>query len=130
MTDNAEDGVLSLDDLELDDDRVRPLDESRFVVTTEQDETEPAKTTERKTTSHHEPQMDRLAGLYGAYALEVHARAEATEETLRLETNNVSEAFESLLRWYVERVAPDMKSEDAISMLLSNSTLGLNVSVE
>ena len=130
MTDNAEDGVLSLDDLKLDADRVRPLDERRFVVTTARDDTDPAKTTDRETTSRHDSQPDGLAGLHGAYALEVHARTEATEETLRHETNDVSEAFESLLRWYVARVAPDMMPEDAIAMLLSNSTLDLDVSVE
>jgi len=111
-------------DLELADDRVRSLSDDRYVVQVGDNADgsadaarEPGEPTSGRTRS--------LDGLNGAHALCAHARTEAGEDALRVETNDVSRAFESFLRWYAARVAPDEPPVVVLAVLLSNTSLDL-----
>jgi hypothetical protein len=138
MTDDLPDGVLAPADLELDDDRVRPIADGRYVVSTDGGEGEPATTgtgadgdrdaaTSRSIDeATSDPALD-LDDLDGAYALAVRARTEGVEDTVRVGTDDVSATFEGLLRWYAARVSADVPAEEVVSVLLANSTLNLDV---
>ncbi|WP_188879034.1 DUF7500 family protein [Halarchaeum nitratireducens] len=113
-------------DLELADDRVRRLDDDRYVVRVDDDAdagTDAVRESRESTSDGTNP----LDDLDGAHALCAHARTETGEDALRVETNDVSRAFESFLRWYAGRVAPDEPPEVALAVLLSNASLDLAV---
>jgi hypothetical protein len=106
------------------DEHVQPLGEDRYVVSLdERVEAPPA--------GAHAPDPGSDAGrtlddLDGAYALELHARHEDDADSLRVETNDVADAFESLLRWYAGKVAPATPPEAVVGTLLANSDLELD----
>jgi len=111
VPDDEPEGVLSPEELEIDaDDRVRRLDDDRYVVETETDA--PA--------SDDVP----LALPEGAYAVAVRARAESTVDGFRVESDDVAASFEALVRWYAELVAPDEPSEQVVATLLDHADLG------
>lgn len=132
MTDELPDGVLSPSDLGPDEEAVRPLEDGRRVVLTDE------ASHGRPTTDGGTPRTaasatdgtqatDPLADLDGAYALTAAARAETSEDEHRVETDDVSAAFESLLRWYAEQVSDETRHEDVVAVLLANTDLDVEV---
>ncbi|WP_054584829.1 hypothetical protein [Halolamina pelagica] len=69
-----------------------------------------------------------IADLDGAYALALDARFESVEDDLTVETNDVSAAFEAVLRWYAGNVADGTPPEAVIVTLLENSDLDVAAS--
>jgi hypothetical protein len=140
--DDIPDGVLSPDELEPDDDRLRQLDERRYVVSIDGettdggarpipeastgDEREDRSPTNTKPTGEDPATGPALDGLEGAYALAIQARTDGTAaEDCRIDTDDVSVAFEALLRWYAEQVAGDTPHEEALAVLLRHTDIQL-----
>jgi hypothetical protein len=137
--DDIPDGVLSPDELEPDDDRLRQLDERRYVVSTDADpeddpEARPAPDVDVDGVHGDRPPADAgserdglaLDELDGAYALAVRARTDgAAIEDCRIDTDDVSVAFESLLRWYADQVAEDTPPEEVLAVLLQHTDIQL-----
>jgi hypothetical protein len=137
--DDVPDGVLSPDELEPDDDRLRQLDERRYVISTDGepgDEPGARSTPDVAADGAHEdrPPEDTgpsegpldLDALDGAYALAIRARTDgAAVEDCRIDTDDVSVAFESLLRWYADQVAEDTPHEEVLAVLLQHTDIQL-----
>jgi hypothetical protein len=105
------------------DEHVRSLGEDRYVVSLEDQEDPAPITGDEQAPPPGSDTGRRLDDLDGAYAFELHARHENGADSLRVETNDVGEAFESLLRWYAGKVAPDTPPEAVVGTLLANSNL-------
>lgn len=137
MTDELPDGVLSPSELEPSDEHVRPLEDDRYLVTSG-DGNERSTTADDGSASGPSPpeptdtggRPPSLDDVDGAYAVVARAETPAAESTFRAGTNDTSEAFESLLRWYVGLLAGDVSPEEAIAVLLANSGLELDVDVD
>lgn len=137
--DTLPDGVLSPDELEPDDDRLRHLDERRYVVSTDgetDDDSDRVLTpgqdadadSDDRPPANSAPAGDSLAldELDGAYALAIRARTDgASVEDCRVDTDDVSVAFESLLRWYADQVAEDTPHEEVLAVLLQHTDIEL-----
>jgi hypothetical protein len=137
-------GALDPDELGPDDEHVHPLGDGRFLVSTDPPpESSPdpdgasagadaspegargadaARATPDETSTRTE-----LSDLPGAYALAIRARTEGTEESLRVASDDVSESFEALVRWYAGRVAPDVPPEEALAVLLADADLDVRL---
>lgn len=132
MTEEAPEGILSPSDLGPDDEHVRQLDDGRHVVVTDETGSRPA--TDGGTAPVDGPTQSAasegsLADLDGAYAMQTVARAGTSEGSHSIETSDVSEAFESLLRWYAEQVSDGTPPADVIAVLLSNTDLDVEARV-
>lgn len=109
------------------DEHVRALGENRYVVSLDEEDERPLTggTADQSRSVRDEPSR-RLDDLDGAYALDLRARHGAEASHHRLETNDVCEAFESLLRWYAGCVAEDTPPETVVATLLANADLDLD----
>jgi hypothetical protein len=121
MTQESTDGVVSVEELGPDEDRVRPLGRNRYVVDT--DRSPPATDGGERPTDPRDGPVDAD----GAYAVEVRGRFGDDERRTRVATNDVSESFESLVRWYADAVAADAPPEEVLAVLLDNSDLDVDV---
>jgi hypothetical protein len=121
MPDDADDeGVLSPDELSVaDDDRVRRIDDDRYVVEADGPDDAPAARPDGT-----RPLPD------GAFALTARGRAGSTTDSLRVDSDDVTASFEALVRWYAGLVAPDESPEAAVATLLSHTSLDVEVTVE
>lgn len=129
--DDTPEGVLSPDDLELTED-VAELDDGRYVVPTDEDgqrattstgnAPSPSGTTSDRATAGNQAPTE---GLSGAYAAAVTMRTPTGTDATQVETNDVRELFEELLVWYAEQMAPGDDPEDALSVLLAQSSLSV-----
>jgi hypothetical protein len=109
------------------DEQVRPLGEDRYVVSLDDEADSPgADGIDSPSEGSNADAGRRLEDLDGAYAFELHARHENGADSRRVETNDVTDAFESLLRWYAGTVAPDTPPETVVETLLANSDLDLD----
>ena len=98
-------------------DEVRRLDDDRYVVSpTDESSTEPSAPAETLPD--------------GTHALTAAARAESRADTLTHDGDDVVAAFEALVRWYTELVAPDESAAAAAATLLCHSSLAVDVSAE
>lgn len=128
MSDEHTTQTAASEQQESSDEQVRALGEDRYVVSVDE-EGDPLPTDETPDRQPSAPGSDpeeRIADLEGAYALDLAARHGSEGGHLRHETNDVTEAFESLLRWYADRVAPDTPPETAVATLLANSDLDVD----
>jgi len=127
MTDDTPDGVLAPDELEPDDDRLRRLDDGRVVVATDGavgDASETAEGPAPETDDGETATEGAGPPLEGAYGLEIRARAgDGSVERHRVDTDDVSTAFEGLLEWYTDRVAGEVSTAEALSVLFENTEL-------
>jgi hypothetical protein len=108
------------------DEHVRSLGEDRYVVSLDDREEAPPVADGEQAPESESDAGRRLEELDGAYAFELHARHETGTDSLRVETNDVTDAFESLLRWYAGTVAPDTPPEAVVGTLLANSDLDVD----
>jgi hypothetical protein len=127
MTDERPDGVLSPTDLEPNDEHLRRLGDGRHVVTTDGGGSEPQQVP--NDSGHGTQPAAELAELEGEHALVAGARAEGEEDAVVADTDDVSEAFETLLRWYTDVVAEEHSPEEALAVLLANTDLDVDASV-
>jgi hypothetical protein len=133
MTNDHGDGVLTPADLDFDDEHVRPLGEGRYVVDTPQtheaDPTTDGGDPHRDRTAVGDRPGGRLDELEGAYAIVADGRTGTSEGHVRIDTNDVSEAFEALVRWYAGRVADGTSPEAVVQVLLESSDLDVDIEV-
>ncbi|WP_247006624.1 DUF7500 family protein [Halorientalis litorea] len=132
MTEEAPEGILSPSDLGPDDEYVKQLDDGRHVVVTDDDGSRPATdggTPPADGSAQPAASAGSLADLDGAYAMRAVARAGTSEDSHSVETNDVSEAFESLLRWYAEQVSDGTPPAEVIAVLLTNTDLDVEARV-
>jgi hypothetical protein len=127
MPDDPDDeGILDPNDLDIDDDdRVRSLDEGRYVVEPGDDATASPSPTE------HAVDPDATVPLPdGAFALTARARAEDRTDSLRVDSDDVVASFEALVRWYAALVAPDDPPAAVVATLLRHASLDVAASAE
>ena len=126
---DTEEPPLDPEELSLDDDRVRSLGNERFVVNPEGTEQAAPQESDAETpdTEHTDPQLAKLAGLDGAYALAIAARTDQSEATFAVGSNDVSSTFESFLRWYAKQISGDSSPEDVLAVLVRNSSLDVQI---
>jgi hypothetical protein len=115
-------------ELGLDGRDVRLLEDGRYVISTDEDDTASEETTAEPSsgTSHSDGHFPRhtLDELTGRYALVARARTEAGgEEALRVDSNSVAESFEALVRWYADCVAPEVPTAEAVATLLASTDI-------
>jgi hypothetical protein len=143
--DATDDDALDPDELGPDDEHVHPLGDGRFLVSTDPPpESSPnsdgaslgtdappdgARGTDTARAPPGEATAETgLCDLDGAYALVALARTEGESGSFSVASDDVTEPFEALVRWYVGRVASDVSPEEALAVLLANSDLDLDVS--
>ena len=142
MTEDTPNGVLTPDELEPSDEHVHELDDARRVVHADGGEGIPpdGDPSSRPPGNHRVHERDGRAGtetapsayadladLTGAHALVAGARADDAEDAVVADTDDVSEAFESLVYWYVDLVAGEHRPEAALTVLLENTALDVEV---
>jgi hypothetical protein len=127
MTHGNQDGILSLDELGPDEERVRSLDENRYLVGAGT-AADPSPATDGGADSSVESQAATETTLRdGAYAFALRARFGTEVEHTAVGTNSVSEAFESMVRWYTRQVADGTPVEEVVAVLVADSDLNLDV---
>jgi hypothetical protein len=110
VPDDDPEGVLSPEELEIAaDERVRRLDDERYVVETDR-------------TAAADADVP-LALPEGAYAVAARARAESTVDGFRIDSDDVAASFEALVRWYAGLVAPEEQTERVVATLLDHADL-------
>jgi hypothetical protein len=155
MTDTDPEGVLTPDELTLDDDRLQELTEDRFVISVdeaaaEQPATDAPEAPESPNTDDHptaaEPaamvdggtdtsspdanataQLPDPATLDGAFAVAVAADLDGAHIRVTEASNDVAATFEALVTRYAEAVAPDVPTDEAVAILLNNADLDVEV---
>jgi hypothetical protein len=123
--DETPEGVLSPSELGPSDE-VTELAENRFVVTPDGDApmssgADPDATDDA--TSQDDTDEAPLPS--GAYAAAVTMRTPEGTRATQVSTNDVRELFDELLVWYVEGMAPEADPEEALSVLVRESSLSL-----
>jgi hypothetical protein len=121
MPDDPDDeGVLSPDELPVaDDDRVRRLDDDRYVVAVDEGDGPPAVDADGS-----------VAIPDGAFALTARARATDRTDSLRVDSDDVTASFEALVRWYAALVAPDEPPARVVATLVEHASLDVDATVE
>lgn len=129
MSDDNPRDVLSSEQLESDDENIQAIGENRYVVTF--DETEAPSGIRDRGDSDSDPThvgtAEGLAETDAAYSFEIRGKFETHTDDLSIETNDVSDAFDSLLYWYARNVADDAAPEEVINVLLANSEFDLGI---
>lgn len=87
----------------------------RFVVTLDEDGTAESHLLSDGGTSTHSR---------GQYTVDVTAKTDHGVASHSIASNDVSETFEELVRWYASQVAPDEDPADVVDVLLAASDLG------
>ena len=125
MTDEHTNDAESDEEHAANDDDIRSLGEDRYVITPDGPEgSQPGGAgIELPWAGAQGDEAGGIADLDGAYALALDARFEGVEDDLTVETNDVSAAFEALLRWYAGNVADGTPPEAVVATLLENSEL-------
>lgn len=118
--DETPEGVLSPSDLDFDGE-VTPLEENRFVVAPDGD-IDPSEASSSPS-ERRQGDTESVPLPSGAYAAAVTMRTPEGTRTTQVSTNDVRELFDELLLWYVEGMAPEADPEEALSVLLSESSL-------
>jgi hypothetical protein len=123
--DETPEGVLSPSELGPSDE-VTELAENRFVVTPDGDApmssgADPDATDDATS----QDDIDEAPLPSGAYAAAVTMRTPEGTRATQVSTNDVRELFDELLVWYVEGMAPEADPEEALSVLVRESSLSL-----
>ncbi|WP_254546266.1 DUF7500 family protein [Halomarina pelagica] len=117
----GDDGVLASDDLALDDPRARALGDGRFLIRPERDG-EPAAPAP---VPDSVPTTSRLslADVPERYAVDVAVKTDRGVADERFRANDVRAIFADLLRWYVERLAPEDDPAEVLDLLLETTDI-------
>ncbi len=155
MTDTDPEGVLTPDELTLDDDRLQELAEDRFVISVDEaaaeqpaadapEAPEPSDADDHPTaaepaavadgdTDTSSPDANATAQLPapttldGAFAVAVAADLDGAHIRVTEASNDVAATFEALVTRYAEAVAPDVPIDEAVAVLLNNADLDVEV---
>jgi len=123
--DETPEGVLSPAELGPPDE-VTELAENRFVVAPDGDSSPNAAGEDAAIAATSENDDTDEAPLpSGAYAAAVTMRTPEGTRATQVSTNDVRELFDELLVWYVEGMAPTADPEEALSVLVRESSLSL-----
>ena len=141
MTDDNPTGVLAPDELGPNDEHVRELEDGRRIVhadggtSSTQDDTTGQRQSGKPEGGHGGQSAAEtapgshanLGDLAGAHALAAGARADDAEDTIVADTDDVSEAFETLVCWYAGLVAEERQPETVLAVLFEHTDLDLEV---
>jgi len=119
--DETPEGVLDPAELETPDE-VTELSDNRFVVAPD-DSSDVRRANPTQNTPEDDTDDAPLPS--GAYAAAVTMRTPDGTRTTQVSTNDVRELFDELLLWYVEGMAPEADPEEALSVLVGESSLSL-----
>lgn len=127
-----DDGGLRPEDLRLDDDRVRTLEDGRLVISTDEEPATGGSGTSASQSSARGARRtpgDLTAFLpdEAAYELAVAARTDRGTAGTTVGSNDIREAFTGLLRWYAGQVEPELPAEAVLATLVEASELSLAV---
>jgi hypothetical protein len=128
----GEEGILHPEDLGVEDEeKVEPLDENRFLVSTESDPIpeSPDRDEDQDDVRHSEAEevlgsgvsTTPLSAIDEYYGVDVDVKAEDTVASTRIVSNNVVETFEELLLWYAHQVDDSTPPKEVIEILLAES---------
>jgi hypothetical protein len=119
--DETPEGVLDPAELGAPDE-VTELSDNRFVVAPDD-----SSDVRRSNPAQNAPEDDTDDAPLpsGAYAAAVTMRTPDGTRTTQVSTNDVRELFDELLLWYVEGMAPEADPEEALSVLVRESSLSL-----
>lgn len=122
-----EDGILSPKELTVtDDDRVRELDDNRFVISTGDDEPSLNSPPENvpDVPENDRPERTPMTDVESQYAVDVALKNGERVTKRRITSNSVVEPFEALLLWYADRVGDgDTPPEEVARILLAETSL-------
>lgn len=113
-------GILSPEDLDLED--IEKLGENRHVVPVDQKQEEAVVEGDGPETAEVAEVPEAADGTEMAYCAAVTVRTPAGEASFRTASNDVTEFFDSFLRWYLSQVAPDEEAQDALGVLVESSS--------
>ncbi|WP_439028357.1 DUF7500 family protein [Haloarchaeobius sp. DT45] len=138
------DGVLSPEDLAPDEDRLKTLDENRFVVSASEDSTantyggenrlpdvDPAlipdvgsdtRDRDRPTSGSADP-ADTLANASARYGVDVTVKTDDGIGREQLTSSDIRVVFTKLLRWYARQLDDELPPEETLQILLDASEL-------
>jgi len=132
--DLAEDGVLSPDDLDVEDrDEVQEIGDGRYVVSTSEGQSPdprstadlPAEADDSPTPAETPSAAAALSAVPEKYAAALAVKTDRGVADERFASNNVVDAFEHTLRWYARRIDASEPPEDVLRVLLAESDLDL-----
>ncbi|WP_178917316.1 hypothetical protein [Natronomonas gomsonensis] len=122
--DETPEGVLSPTELGPPDE-VTELAENRFVVAPD-GESSPHVADEDTAAATESDDTDEASLPSGAYAAAVTMRTPEGTRATQVSTNDIRELFDELLVWYVEGMAPNADPDEALSVLVRESSLSLD----
>jgi len=136
-TDDSNGRVLDASELDItEDERVRKLEDGRFVVSTdgppvvpELESTDVSESASRETASIEDARRQISASLAEAsvdYGLEAELLAEGRQAHTRVETDDVVEGFDRLVEWYANAVGARTPQEDTLGILLVESEASIS----
>lgn len=137
-----DDGILSPDELQLDDTNVAELGENRFLVRSDEsdsaadprtegvtppagpDTPDPLTELEREPAdSDAVPASQRLAGAPESHGVDITLKTDGEIAHHRATSNDVREVFVDLLTWYAGQLDEDMSPSEALQVMLAASDL-------
>lgn len=123
------DGVLTPDDLELDDEEVRKLEDDRYVIDTSDDGGERRdRPRERPAVDpspgrSQDPSPPDLSAVPETYAIDLTIKTERGVERFEHRSDDVREQFEALLYWYARRLDAERPPEEVLQVLFDATDL-------
>jgi hypothetical protein len=130
---DGEEGILHPEDLGVEDEeKVEPLDENRFLVSTDSDSIPDSPDPNEGQDDVRLSGAEEVLGSGGStpplsaidehYGVDVDVKAEETVASTRIVSNNVVETFEELLLWYAHQVDDSTPPKEVIEILLAESS--------
>lgn len=136
-----DDGVLTPEELQLEDDRVDELGDNRYLVRPDDSNAanalaaseDPTITT--PTDSSHLTQLesgasggereasDRLADAAAPHGVDIALKTDGEVAEYRATSHDVREVFVDLLTWYADQLDDDLSPEEALQVMLTASDL-------
>lgn len=120
-----EDGVLTPEELSMDDDDVRDLGDDRYVVETEGTPQSRSAGAAGERSAEDEAPVRRLAAASEAYGAHVVVRTPDGLASHEVRSDDVSAAFEATMRWYAAQIDPHADPGEVLGTLFEATDIDL-----
>lgn len=129
MTDKTPEEVLDPDDLELPDERVAEIDDGRYVIDVADSASESSSPPTDSSTDSR-TSLRELRQLADAYAVTAAVKTDRGVAETSIRSDDISETFESFVRWYAGRIDSSSSPEEVLAVLASASDLNVSVDID